>query len=65
MRWLVLWFLLTLTYALGWTGIRLVLGEPLEITAQALWHLATIPVAQLLALALLRVYRKGSGKEQP
>lgn len=58
MRWLALWLLLILTYAAGWALTRLLLGGFLVADHEALAHFVAIPFIQLLALAVLRVYRK-------
>jgi hypothetical protein len=58
MRWIALWLFLTVTYAAGWLVTRLCLGEPLQATPEALAHLAFVPPAQVLALAMLRIFRR-------
>lgn len=58
MRWVTLWLVLTVVYAAGWLITRLCLGEALQITPEALAHLAFVPPVQTLALAVLRVFRR-------
>jgi hypothetical protein len=58
MRWLALWLLLTVTQIAGWAVVRLAFATPFDLSPETLAHFALLPPAQILALALLRLYRK-------
>jgi hypothetical protein len=57
MRWLALWLLLTLVQVAGWAAVRLAFGEPLAVTSETLAHFGLLPPVQILALAVLRLFR--------
>ena len=57
MRWLALWLLLTLIQVAGWAAVRLIFGQPLALSSETLAHFALLPPAQILALAVLRLFR--------
>lgn len=65
MRWLALWLLLTLVQVAGWAAVRLAFREPLSVTAETLAHFALLPPAQILALAVLRLFRAAPERSGP
>ncbi len=57
MKWLLLWVLLTLAYAVGW-GVARIAGRSGASLGEELTALAVVPLVQLVALGVLLATRR-------
>ncbi|HEV8581951.1 MAG TPA: hypothetical protein VGX68_23015 [Thermoanaerobaculia bacterium] len=62
MRWLAVWVVLTGVYLAGQLMAPLLLGGPWNYTRDDLAHLATVPLAQIVALRAVAWVRRGVRK---
>lgn len=62
MRWLAVWVVLTGVYLAGQLTAPLLASGPWEYTREDLAHLATVPLAQVVALRVVSWVRRGVKK---
>ena len=58
MRWLLIWLLLTVTWAAGWAVTRWVLGAGWKIDRGTAAHLIAVPLVQAAALRGISAFRR-------
>jgi hypothetical protein len=58
MRWLLIWLLLTATWAAGWLVVRWAVGGGWELDRETLALLVTVPAAQVAALRAISAFRR-------